>query len=232
MTRIVAVANQQAGVGKTSTVLELGAALAALGRQVLLVDLDAQARLTRALGVDPEVLSVSVHDVLMRGVRAVDAMTDTDSLMDVLPATIDLAADEAALLTRPGRETLLRAALADVVDEYDWVLIDCGPTLGIITMNALSLATDVIVPVVGETFSARALRQFVAVLDDVRRFVNPQVHVNGVLPVMHTPGDPRDAAMVREVTEGRGLPVMEPIAFGAQAKSAYRALAEALLREQ
>src|SRR3954468_11408515 len=126
----MAVANQKGGVAKTTTVASLGAALSELGQRVLLVDLDPQACLTFSLGLDPEALELSMHDVLLSRVSASMAVVKTDEGMNLLPATIDLAGTEAQLLTRTGREFALRSALDDLGGEYDTVLIDCSPSLG------------------------------------------------------------------------------------------------------
>ena len=140
VTHTLAVANQKGGVAKTTTVASLGAALAEAGQRVLLVDLDPQACLTFSLGLDPEALDLSVHDVLLGRVSAAMAIRPTDDGVDLLPSTIDLAGSEAMLLTRTGREYALRTALDEVADSYDWVLLDCSPSLGVLTLNALTAA--------------------------------------------------------------------------------------------
>src|SRR3954465_1781870 len=145
VTRIIAVANQKGGVAKTTTVASLGAGLAGLGQKVLLVDLDPQACLTFSLGFDPDQLELSVHDVLLGRVSAGMVVHRTKGGPDLLPATIDLAGCEAVLLTKTGREQTLRMALEDVTSTYDWVLLDCPPSLGVLTINALTAADEVVV---------------------------------------------------------------------------------------
>ena len=140
MTRTIAVANQKGGVAKTTTVATLGAALFHEGQRVLLVDLDPQACLTFSLGIDPEDLERSVHQVLSDERTAYDVIVTTDDGPDLLPATIELAGVEAALLSRPGRDHVLRVALEAVTADYDWVFLDCPPSLGILTVAALSAA--------------------------------------------------------------------------------------------
>ena len=146
MATVLAVANQKGGVAKTTTVASLGAALSALGRRVLVVDLDPQGCLTFSLGHNPDKLEQSVHDVLVGGVETKDVLLDTAEGMSLLPATIDLAGAEAMLLMKPGREYTLERALASVEDDYDVVVIDCPPSLGVLTLNGLTAARSVLVP--------------------------------------------------------------------------------------
>src|SRR5919112_2112409 len=136
-TTTLAVANQKGGVAKTTSVASLGAALAELGHAVLLVDLDPQACLTFSLGIDPEDVELSVHHVLTKGVDPAEVVIATDDGVDLMPATIELARAEAELLTRTGREHVLKIALEDLGegrDAYDWILLDCPPSLGVLTV--------------------------------------------------------------------------------------------------
>src|SRR5438132_2026937 len=145
--RVIAVANQKGGVAKTTTVASLGAALAELGASVLLVDLDPQACLTFSLGIDPEDLELSVHHVLTKGLDAQEVIIETEDGVDLLPATIELARAEADLLTRTGREHVIRGALDDLAESgrsYDWILLDCPPSLGVLTVAALTSAQGVL----------------------------------------------------------------------------------------
>ncbi len=211
MPRIVAIVNQKGGVAKTTTTASLGAAFAELGERVLLVDLDPQACLTFSLGVDPEDVPQSIHQVLLGKAKAFDTMIDTDDFVDLVPATIELTAAEAQLMTRPGREYVLREALKPVVDDYDWVLLDCSPTLGIITLNALTAATDVIVPMHGETLSHRALGQLLETIEEVKQYTNPELSVLGVLPVMFDGHYEHERAILDDITRTYGLRVWAPV---------------------
>lgn len=202
-------ANQKGGVAKTTTTHTLGVALAELGDRVLLVDLDAQACLTWALGLDPEALRVSLHDVLTGHVPAAEAITTTGKVQ-LLPATIDLAGTEMHLLTQVGREHTLARALAPVLDEYDVVLIDCPPSLGILTINGLTAAQEVLIPLQCETLSHRGVGQLLETIEDVRAFTNPRLTVRGVIPTMFDGRTRHAREVIDDVGDRYGLPVLQP----------------------
>ena len=210
MSRTLAVANQKGGVAKTTTVASLGSALAEAGRKVLLVDLDPQSCLTFSLGVDPDAVELSVHDVLLGRVGPAMAIQATDDGMDLLPATIDLAGTEVALLSRPGREYVLRSALAEVEGAYEVVILDCSPSLGVLTLNALTAADEVLIPLQCEMLSHRGVGQLLDTIDDVKRILNPKLHVAGVLPTMYDGRTNHARAVLADVSERYGLPVLEP----------------------
>jgi chromosome partitioning protein len=210
VTRTIAVANQKGGVAKTTTVASLGAALAEQGRKVLLVDLDAQSCLTFSLGLDPEAVELSVHDVLLGRVGAAMAIQQTDDGLDVLPATIELAGTEAQLLSRPGREFVLRTALEEVSPGYEVVLLDCSPSLGVLTLNALTAADEVIIPLQCEMLSHRGVGQLLDTVADVQRILNPGLRVLGVLPTMFDGRTNHSRAVLADVAGRSGLPVLEP----------------------
>ena len=210
VTRTIAVANQKGGVAKTTTVASLGAALVEQGRKVLLVDLDAQSCLTFSLGLDPEAIELSVHDVLLGRVGAAMAIQQTDDGIDLLPATIELAGTEAQLLTKPGREYALRTALEEVTQAYDVVLLDCSPSLGVLTLNALTAADEVIIPLQCEMLSHRGVGQLLDTVHDVQRILNPSLKVLGVLPTMFDGRTNHARAVLADVSDRYGLPVLEP----------------------
>ncbi len=210
MTRTLAVANQKGGVAKTTTVASLGVALAELGHRVLLVDLDPQACLTFSLGLDPEALELSIHDVLLGRVPAAMATQTTDEGLDLLPSTIDLTGSEARLVTRSGREFVLKQALAEVGPAYDWVLIDCSPSLGILTLNALTAADAVLVPLQCETLSHRGVGQLLETIDEVRKRTNPELQVLGILPTLYDGRTNHARAVLADVALRYGVPVLEP----------------------
>jgi chromosome partitioning protein len=208
-TRVLAVANQKGGVAKTTTVASLGAALGELGQKVLLVDLDPQACLTFSLGIDPEDLEVSVHHVLTQGADPAEVIIETEDGVDLLPATIELARAEADLLTRTGREYVMRAVVEDV-DRYDWVLLDCPPSLGVLTVAALTAATGVLVPLQCETLSHRGVGQLLDTVHDVRRFTNRDLEVWGVLPTLYDGRTNHARAVLENISESYHLDVLEP----------------------
>ncbi len=210
MTRIIAVANQKGGVAKTTTVASIGAALAELGHKVLVVDLDPQACLTFSLGLDPEGIDMSLHDVLLERVSAGMVIRPTDDGMDLLPATIDLAGTEAHLLTRTGREHALRLALADVAGNYDYVLFDCSPSLGVLTINALTAADEVLIPLQCETLSHRGVGQLLDTVRDVQRLTNPRLRVLGVLPTLYDARTTHAKAVVADIGQRYDLTVLDP----------------------
>jgi len=210
--RIVAVANQKGGVAKTTTVHALGFALAQMGRRVLLVDLDPQACLTYSVGIDPENLHQSLHDVFVRKMKAADARRIVTSVegLDILPATIDLAGSEVHLLTRTGREHVLALALGTVADEYDMILIDCPPSLGVLTINGLTAAHEVLIPLQCEALSHRGVGQLLETIDDVRMFANADLEVRGVIATMYDAHTRHGKAVLDDVKARYGLTVLEP----------------------
>ena len=210
VSRTIAVANQKGGVAKTTTVASLGSALAERGRKVLLVDLDPQSCLTFSLGLDPDAVELSVHDVLLGRVGASMAIQPTEDGVDLLPATIELAGTEAQLLSRPGREYVLRSALEEVSAAYDVVLLDCSPSLGVLTLNALTAADELIIPLQCEMLSHRGVGQLLDTVADVQRILNPQLRVLGVLPTMFDGRTNHARAVLADVSERYGLAVLEP----------------------
>jgi chromosome partitioning protein len=251
VTDVLAVANQKGGVAKTTTVHSLGVASAELGRRTLVVDLDPQACLTFSLGFDPDRLDDSLHDVFVRRAAVADVVLPVPGVggLDVLPATIDLAGSEVHLLTRTGREHVLARALEPVLDRYDLVLIDCPPSLGVLTINGLTAARSVLIPLQCEALSHRGVGQLLQTIEDVRAFANGDLAVRGVVATMYDDRTKHARHIIEEVEERYGIPVLQPpvrksIRFAeapARGKSilqhapnspgaqAYRALAVALL---
>ena len=181
---ILAFAMQKGGVGKTTTTLAVGVELANLGKRVLLVDMDPQSNLTQALGVDPTALERSVHDVLLNPSQDLAAATlHTPHRVDLVPATLALAAAELTLAGQFGRELRLRTALAASRRSYDYILIDSPPSLGIFTINALTAADAVIVPLQSHVFALQALPQLEETIAIVRQ-LNPSLAIGGIVVTM------------------------------------------------
>ncbi len=210
MTRVLAVANQKGGVAKTTTVASLGSAFAERGLRVLLVDLDAQACLTFSLGVDPDAVDASLHDALVGTVAAADLVVEIAERVDLLPAAIDLAGTEAQLLARPGREYLLRTLLEPLQADYDVVVLDCSPSLGVLTLNALTAADEVLVPLQCEMLSHRGVGQLLDTVADVQRILNRDLLVRGLLPTMFDGRTSHAQAVLADLEERYGVPVLLP----------------------
>jgi chromosome partitioning protein len=185
--RIVALCNQKGGVGKTTSTINLGAALAEYGRRVLLVDFDPQGALSVGLGVQPHQLDRTAYNLLMERNVAIDDILLKTAVpgMDLLPSNIDLSAAEVQLVGEVAREQTLSRVLRPVVDEYDFVLIDCQPSLGLLTVNALTAANEVIVPLECEFFSLRGVALLIDTIDKVRERLNPTLKLAGILATMY-----------------------------------------------
>jgi chromosome partitioning protein len=184
--RVLAMCNQKGGVGKTTSVINLGAALAETGRRVLLVDLDPQGALSVGLGINPMQLDRTVYTLLMeQDVSADDVMLKTHVPgMDLLPSNIDLSAAEVQLVNEVAREQALQRVLAPVVEDYDVVLIDCQPSLGLLTVNALTAADGVIIPLECEYFALRGVALLLQTIEKIRARLNPRLEVEGLLATM------------------------------------------------
>ncbi|OBF88567.1 chromosome partitioning protein [Mycobacterium sp. 852002-51152_SCH6134967] len=270
VTRVLAVANQKGGVAKTTTVASLGAAIQETGQRVLLVDLDPQGSLTFSLGHDPDKLAVSIHEVLLGEVEPDVALLETPEGMTLLPANIDLAGAEAMLLMRAGREYALKRALAKLGvgagtpatsgrgagassssgrSDYDVVLIDCPPSLGVLTLNGLTAADEVIVPLQCETLAHRGVGQFLRTIADVQAITNADLKLLGALPTLYDSRTTHSRDVLLDVADRYDLAVLAPpiprtvrfaeaSASGAsvlasrknKGAAAYRELATALLK--
>jgi chromosome partitioning protein len=184
--RVFAVANQKGGVGKTTTTINLGACLAELGHRVLIIDLDPQGNASTGLGIDAHGLATSVYDVLVNDARIEDTVEATSvKNLFVAPASLDLAGAEIELVTAFSRETRLKRAIDEVRDDYDYILIDCPPSLGLLTVNALTAATEVLVPIQCEYYALEGLGQLIRNTELVRKSLNPSLEVSTIVLVMY-----------------------------------------------
>jgi len=211
MARILAIANQKGGVGKTTTAVNLAAALAATPRRVLLVDLDPQGNATMASGIDKRELATSMCEVLFGESEAAAAILATAEGYDLLPTNIDLTAAEIRLMDEPRREQRLKEALATVSDRYDYVLIDCPPSLSLLTLNALAAADGVIVPMQCEYFALEGLSALVDTIDALKQKLNPRLEIAGIVRTMYDVRNNLASAVSNELTQHFGDKVFRSI---------------------
>ncbi len=252
MTKIYTLVNQKGGVGKTTTAINLGAYLAQLGQKVLIVDLDAQANATSCLGVDKHSVGGGTYEVLL-GISAAGGhiLTNADLKISILPSSPSLAGAEVELVSQPQREFRLRTALQPLVGHYDYILIDCPPSLSLLTVNGLMAAKDgVIIPVQCEYLALEGLGQLVQTLQRIRASLFPEMKIRGLVMTMfegrthlandvvdevrkHFPGQvfgaivPRSIRLAEAPSYGLPIAVYAPSSTGAQA---YRALAQEILQ--
>ncbi len=204
--RIIAMCNQKGGVGKTTTTINLGAALAEYGRKVLLVDFDPQGALSVGLGVNPHELETTVYQLLMdRGVDVHDVVQPTGVPgLDILPANIDLSAAEVQLVGEVAREQVLARALRPIADDYDVIMIDCQPSLGLLTVNALTAAHGVLIPLECEFFALRGVALLVETIEKIQDRLNPRLEIDGILATMYDGRTLHSREVVARVVEAFG----------------------------
>ncbi|HEY0216870.1 MAG TPA: AAA family ATPase [Cellulomonas sp.] len=204
--RVIAMCNQKGGVGKTTTTINLAAALAEYGRRVLIVDFDPQGAASVGLGVNPHELDHTVYDLLVDRNAVIGELIRTTEVpgLDVLPANIDLSAAEVQLVSEVARESILSRVLRPVLDDYDVVLIDCQPSLGLLTVNALTAAHGVLIPLECEFFALRGVALLVETIEKVRDRLNPRLEVDGILATMYDPRTLHAREVVARVYEAFG----------------------------
>jgi len=186
MGKIIAIANQKGGVGKTTTTVNLAASLGVLEQKVLLVDADPQANATSGLGIEVESVEKGTYQVLEHTVGAREAIVKTNSPnVDMIPAHIDLVAIEIELVDKERREYMLKTALDEVKDDYDYIIIDCAPSLGLITVNALTTADSVIIPIQCEYYALEGLGKLLNTIKSIQKIHNPELEIEGLLLTMY-----------------------------------------------
>ncbi len=210
--RVIAVANQKGGVGKTTSTINIGACLAELGQRTLIIDLDPQGNASTGLGIENRGLETSMYHVLMHEVPLENCIEPTDiKHLFVAPASLDLAGAEIELVPAFSRETRLRRAIEEVLDSYEYVLIDCPPSLGLLTVNGLSAAHEVLVPIQCEYYALEGLGQLLRNVDLVRRNLNPELEVSTIVCVMYDARTKLADQVVNEVRDHFGEKVLRTI---------------------
>lgn len=186
MGKVISIANQKGGVGKTTSSINLAASLAAIEHPTLLIDADPQSNSTSGLGIEPKSVTTSIYEVMVGGVDAKDAIRKTElPHLDLIPSHINLVGAEIEMIDRPGRERILADAIRDIRDQYDTIIIDCPPSLGLLTINALTASDSVLIPVQCEYFALEGLGQLLNTIKIVRQHLNPGLEIEGVVLTMY-----------------------------------------------
>lgn len=253
MAKTVSVINQKGGVGKTTTAVNLSAALGAMGKKVLLVDIDPQGNSTSGYGINKREIAASTYDMLINDVKASDVLVKTKFRnVDILPSDMNLAGAEIEMIALEKRESLIKMALAQIWENYDYIFLDCPPSLGLITINALCASDTFLVPIQCEYYALEGLAQLMATVRQIKRLYNPHLELEGVLLTMYDgrlnltnqvveevkkffPGKVYSSTIPRNVRLSEAPSYGEPIMYydnSSKGAAAYQSLAEEFLKKQ
>ena len=212
MSQVLAVVNQKGGVGKTTTTVNLAAYLATFGKKILLIDVDAQSNATVGLGVDRSKIKKCLYDVLIEGTPVSEViMPSSIEGLDVIPATPRLAGAEVELITMEPRETRLKQALLEIYDKYEIIILDCPPSLSLLTVNALTAANEVIIPIQCEYYALEGISQLTHTLELVRESLNPELKIRGIVLTMYDPRTILSSQVADETRKYFGSKVFETV---------------------